>query len=100
MSGMKLRAVLCFLFSLFFVSPALPQASLKPALAALQAQASPSLWHIKGEQGEVYLLGSVHVLPPDLNWRTAPIAPGLSRSDIYVFVVPQDQTTLTQLNAL
>jgi uncharacterized protein YbaP (TraB family) len=95
---MKLRAVFTLLFSLLFVSPALPQAQLKPWIAALQAD--PSLWHIKGEQGEVYLLGSVHVLPPDLNWRTPAIQRGVSRSDIFVFEVPQDQTAMAELNAL
>lgn len=79
------------------------QASLKPALAALQA--SPSLWHvkgdpIKGDMGEVYLLGSVHVLPPDLQWRTPPIASALARSDVFVFEVPEDSTALAELQRL
>jgi len=95
---MKLRAIFTLLFSLLFVSPAFPQAQLKPWIAALQA--NPSLWHIKGEQGEVYLLGSVHVLPPDLNWRTPAIQRGLSRSDVFVFEVPQDQAAMAELNAL
>jgi len=95
---MKLRAIFTLLFSLLLVSPALAQAQLKPWIAALQA--NPSLWHIKGEQGEVYLLGSVHVLPPDLNWHTPAIQRGLSRSDVFVFEVPQDQTAMAELNAL
>lgn len=69
-----------------------------PLLA--QTQASPSLWHIRGEQGEIYLLGSVHVLPPSLHWRSPAIAGAISRSDVYVFEVPQDQTAMTELNAL
>lgn len=80
------------------LAPCAACAQTKPALAALQA--SPSLWHIQGEQGEVYLLGSIHVLPPDLQWHTPAIARGLSRSDVYVFEVPQDQTALTELNTL
>ncbi|HWU55821.1 MAG TPA: TraB/GumN family protein [Rhizomicrobium sp.] len=95
---MKLRAILTLLFSLLFVSPALPQAQLKPWIAALRP--SPSLWHIKGEQGEVYLLGSVHVLPPDLDWRTQAINQALSRSDVLVFEVPQDPAAIAELNAL
>jgi len=77
-------------------SPALAQA--KPATAELQA--APTLWHIQGEQGEVYLLGSVHVLPPNIHWRTPAIARGLSRSDVYVFEVPQDQSAVAELTAL
>jgi hypothetical protein len=63
-------------------------------------QVSPSIWHIQGQQGEVYLLGSVHVLPPNLDWRTPAIARGLTRSDIYVFEVPQDQSAAAELNTL
>jgi len=97
---MKLRAFFTFLFGLLFVSPAFPQAQLKPGIAALQAQASPSLWHIRGEQGEVYLLGSIHVLPPNVVWRIPAIQRALSRSDVFVFEVPQDPGAMAELNAL
>lgn len=66
----------------------------------LPVQAAPTLWHIQGEQGEVYLLGSIHVLPPDLRWRTPEIQRALARADVYVFEVPQDQTALIELNTL
>jgi hypothetical protein len=65
-----------------------------------QTQVSPSLWHIQGAQGKVYLLGSVHVLPPNLQWRTPAIARGLGRSDVYVFEVPQDASAMAELNAM
>ncbi|HSS12474.1 MAG TPA: TraB/GumN family protein, partial [Rhizomicrobium sp.] len=70
-----------------------------PALSR-PAAPSPSLWHIKGDAGEVYLLGSVHVLPPNMQWRSPPIGRALSRSDVYVFEVPQDETALAQLSSL
>ena len=95
--------LLAFLFSFFLAVPALAQAQLKPALAALQPH--PSLWHVKGDPkkgdtGEIYLLGSVHVLPSGVNWRTPQISAALSRSDVFVFVVPEDEVSLAQLNAL
>jgi uncharacterized protein YbaP (TraB family) len=79
-----------------------------PAAAFAQAQmslpsgimASPSLWHVVGEQGEVYLLGAVHVLPPGIHWRTPPILRGLSRSDVFVFEVPEDAEAVAQLHTL
>lgn len=103
MSGIKLRALLTLFFGLLLVSPAFPQAQLKPAIAALRP--SPSLWHIKGdpkkgELGEVYLLGSVHVLPPNLEWRTPAISQAISRSDVLAFEVPQDQASIAELDAL
>ena len=90
--------LLAFLFSFFLAVPALAQAQLKPALAALQPH--PSLWHVKGEAGEIYLLGSVHVLPSGVNWRTPEISRALARSDVFVFEVPEDEVSLAQLNAL
>jgi uncharacterized protein YbaP (TraB family) len=95
-----LTRLLAFLFSLLLALPAFAQAQLKPALAALQTQANPTLWHIKGEAGEVYLLGSVHVLPPDVQWRTPAITNALSRSDVFVFEVPEDSAALAQLQTL
>lgn len=94
-----LKALL-LLLGLLAGTPGFLHAEPKPALAVLQAQATPSLWHIKGEQGEVYLLGSVHVLPPDLNWRTPAIDRAISRSDILVFEVPQDQASIAELDTL
>ena len=66
------------------VQPALPKATI----------AHPSLWHVQGEAGQVYLLGSVHVLPPNVQWRTRPIATALSCADVYVFEVPEDDAAV------
>jgi len=98
MPGMKklYGTLLLFLVLLAGSVPAFAQT--KPWIAALQA--SPTLWHIQGEQGEVYLLGSIHVLPPELVWRTPAIQRALSRADTYVFEVPQDQSAMVELNAL
>lgn len=76
------------------------QPALRPGILAY-----PSLWHIKGDAskgdlGEVYLLGSVHVLPPRVHWRSPPINRALGRSDVYVFEVPQDDAAMVELNRL
>ena len=78
---------------------------LAPLAALAQAQPAavppaPSLWHVKTEQGEAYLLGSVHVLPPGFNWQTPSIGRALARSDVLVFEVPQDETAMAQLQSL
>ena len=94
---MRFRRCFTALFlSLFLTIPATAQ--IQPALTGHQA--FPSLWHVKGQQGEVYLLGSIHVLPPNLHWQSPLISRALSRSDVFVFEVPQDQASITQLNAL
>ena len=76
------------------------QSALPPGIMAY-----PSLWHIagdpiKGEMGEVYLLGSAHVLPSRVHWRSPPITRALSRSTVYVFEVPQDDAAMAELNGL
>jgi uncharacterized protein YbaP (TraB family) len=87
---MNSRSLLVLLFTLLFAAPAFSRTT----------AATPSLWHIKGDAGEVYLLGSVHVLPPDMHWRSPPIGQALSRSDSYVFEVPQDEAALALLSSL
>lgn len=62
--------------------------------------AHPALWHVMGEAGEVYLLGSIHVLPPHVQWHTTPIKMALSRTDIFVFEVPQDASAVSELQGL
>jgi uncharacterized protein YbaP (TraB family) len=77
-----------------------------PAMAQTQIgltsgrAASPSLWHIKSEQGQVWLLGAVHVLPPDIRWRMARIQNAIERSDVFVFEVPEDAQAVAQLQSL
>ena len=62
--------------------------------------ANPSLWHIRSDQGEVYMLGAVHVLPANVHWRTPQILHALSRSDVFVFEVPEDPKSLEELQGL
>ncbi|HEX4027907.1 MAG TPA: TraB/GumN family protein [Rhizomicrobium sp.] len=76
--------------------PALAQA--QPSLPPFQA--FPSLWHIKSDQGEVYLLGAVHVLPSNVRWRTPQILRAVSRSDVFAFEVPEDAQSVRELQGL
>lgn len=60
--------------------------------AAAQAQtdyaaieASPALWSISDEDSTVYLFGTVHILPPALQWRTDAIEAAFQDADIVYF---------------
>jgi uncharacterized protein YbaP (TraB family) len=64
------------------------------------AGAQPSLWHVKGSQGQAWLFGSIHVLPPDIAWRTPKIEAALAGADVFVFEVPQDAATTAHVQAL
>jgi uncharacterized protein YbaP (TraB family) len=85
-----LTAALLALLAVCLAAPAL----VAPALAA------PSLWHVKGSQGDVWLFGSVHVLPPHIAWRSAEIDAALAKADIYVFEVSQDAATMARVRRL
>jgi uncharacterized protein YbaP (TraB family) len=62
--------------------------------------ATPALWHVQSSQGDVYLLGSVHILPPQVQWRSPAVRTAIGRADIFVFEVPQDDTTIGKLQQL
>ena len=69
-----------------------------PASAATTA--NPSLWHIRSQTGEVYLLGSVHILPPDVNWQSPALKKAAKRADVFVFEVPQDEAAQARVQSL
>jgi uncharacterized protein len=96
MPGMKCRILA--LLALLLAAPAAAQTT-QPALPS-GITASPSLWHVAREQSEVYLLGAVHVLPPNIHWRTPSINRGVTRSDVFVFEVPEDAEAVAQLHTL
>ena len=81
------------------IAPACGQTQVQPATPPA-ILASPSLWHIKTGGGEVYLLGAVHVLPSNVHWRTPQIVRALSRSDVFVFEVPEDPKSVQELQGL
>src|SRR4051794_36842728 len=97
---MSLRRLFVLLLTALLLAPALVSAQPSLQYALPGNSATPSLWHIKGEQGEVYLFGSVHVLPPNLEWRTPQLRRALMRADVYVFEVPQDEKAVAELQRL
>jgi uncharacterized protein YbaP (TraB family) len=55
--------------------------------AAAQAPLAdnPALWTVSGPKGKVYLFGSFHLLPPEVNWRTPALSRALEESATIVF---------------
>src|SRR6185437_9468020 len=62
-------------------------------------QAHPALWTVHGPNGTMYLLGSIHVLPPELQWRTPQIDAALKAADIFVFEISMDATQRADIQA-
>jgi len=48
-------------------------------------EASPALWSISDEDSTVYLFGTVHILPPELTWRTPAVDAALEDAEIVYF---------------
>lgn len=88
---MKLQSLAALFLSFFFLAP---------AAAAPVIHAHPALWHVKGSEGEVYLLGSIHLLPKNIDWRTGAIDAAMARSNVFVFEVSTDEKAQTEIRKL
>lgn len=49
-------------------------------VAATPAAAEPALWAVRDADSTIYLFGTVHVLRPGLNWRSAKLAKAIEAS--------------------
>ena len=85
-----MKRILALLFALLFAVPAFADA--RPA--------HPALWHVRGKNGEVWLLGSIHILPPDIAWHTPQIDKAIARAGVFVFEVPSDAASLGRMQEL
>lgn len=71
------------------------------ALAALlivcgcapSAEAKPPVWIVRDADSEMVLFGSVHVLPPGLDWRPLALTRALAKADDLWFELPVDAAT-------
>ena len=80
-------------------------------LAKVQAKAeevaepSPAMWSLSDEDTKIYLFGTVHVLPPDLPWRSPEFDAAFNESEIVYFEAdvedkgPELQKLVMQLGA-
>jgi uncharacterized protein YbaP (TraB family) len=78
-----------FLITVFWHAPAVLAAP-ESATAVVPIQAHPALWTIHGTSATAYLFGSVHLLPPNVEWRTPQIDAAMAASETFVFEAPTD----------
>ena len=52
--------------------------------------AHPALWTVHGPKGTAYLFGSMHLLPPQVDWHTKEIDAAIAKSDTLVFEIALD----------
>ncbi|HEU4820064.1 MAG TPA: TraB/GumN family protein [Qipengyuania sp.] len=59
-----------------------------PAPAAVAQPAGPALWKVADADTTIYLFGTVHALPKDVEWFRGPIAQALSSAQVLVTEIP------------
>ncbi len=68
------------------------------ACSATPAPAEPAIWKVADPDTTIYLFGTVHVLPPKINWRTPKLDDTLARADELVLEIA-DQDDKQQMAA-
>jgi uncharacterized protein YbaP (TraB family) len=66
-----------------------------PMLAKIAAH--PAMWTVHGSKGTAYLFGSIHILPPNMIWHKPQIDAAIKASDVFVFEIPLDDSTQTEI---
>jgi uncharacterized protein YbaP (TraB family) len=66
----------------------------------ITVQVHPAMWHVQGRHGTLWLLGSMHLVPLDLGWRTPEIARAIKASDVFVFEAPSDAAARKKIQQL
>lgn len=102
---MKLRSLLAAtaaLGSLFAATPTLADAHVEASAEATlpSGPEGPALWKVADEDTTIYLFGTVHALPADVEWYDAEIAEALQSSDTIVtelLMDPQSEAEMQQL---
>lgn len=69
-----------------------------PAEAA--EMAGPALWQVSDEDTTIYLFGTIHALPQDVDWYSGPIENALSASDTLVTEIPAGAGASTEMQQI
>lgn len=64
-----------------------------PPAAVAAAPSGPALWKVADEDTTIYLFGTVHALPKDVEWYRGPVAEALAAAQVLVTEVPHGELT-------
>lgn len=65
-----------------------------------EAEARPPVWTVRDADSELVLFGSVHVLPPGLDWRPSELDAALAKADDLWFELPIDPASEAKVGQL
>lgn len=60
-------------------------------VTARETAATPALWKVAGQNGDIYLFGSIHILPKGLRWKRPELEAALQRAQRLVFEIDLDE---------
>lgn len=58
---------------------------------------NPALWKLTDEDSKIYLFGTVHILNPDLRWRSQKVNAAFASSETVIFEAPADPSAAQPL---
>ncbi len=90
------RILAAFAFVLSLLAPAGAFAA-DAAVVEANIQAHPALWTVHSQNATAYLLGAIHILPPNVMWHTPKIDAAIDASDTFVFEAPLDDAGRTAI---
>ncbi|KQW86633.1 TraB/GumN family protein [Brevundimonas sp. Root1279] len=61
------------------------------------ARADPPIWRVRDADTEMVLFGSIHTLPPGIEWRTAELDAALDGADLVAFEILTPETEAEEL---
>ena len=104
MNRASLFALAAAPIALFASNPAFAEAQPSAQTAAATTTAAPAkgpaLWKVADADTTIYLFGTVHVLPKEIEWYDATIAKALEGSDILVTEIPMDSSSEAAMQQL
>ena len=96
----SLLAVTVAPFALLAASPAMADNHAGHTTATAAETKGPALWKVADADTTIYLFGTVHVLPKEIEWYDAAIAEALTTSDTIVTEIPMDPESEAALQQL
>lgn len=101
---MKLRKFLASTvagFAMLASVPALADAhNEQPAAETAEAPGKPALWKVADEDTTIYLFGTVHMLPADVDWNSGPVNDALASADALVTEVDMTPENMAEMGAM
>jgi hypothetical protein len=90
------RAFRCVLLALALACGGRTFAADAPAPILAKIKAHPALWVVHSPTATAWLFGSIHLLPPNIDWHSRAVDAAIASSDVFVFEAPLGQTGVTQ----